>query len=159
MGNILVAYFSATDVTKKVATSLAEGVKADLFEIEPLVPYTREDLKWMNKKSRSSIEMKDRSSRPAIKNKVDMSKYDFIFLGFPVWWYREPSIIDTFAEQYDFTGKTIIPFATSAGSQIGEAPDNIRGLAKNARVLDGERLLATCSEEVLLNWVKSLNLF
>ena len=120
MSKVLIAYFSASGVTKKLAATLAEATGGDLFEIVPAEPYTKSDLNWMNPKSRSSVEMKDRSSRPAIASKIDnMSSYDAVFVGFPVWWYREPSIIDTFAEEYDFNGKTIIPFATSGSSGIG----------------------------------------
>ncbi|MBQ1791154.1 MAG: NAD(P)H-dependent oxidoreductase, partial [Oscillospiraceae bacterium] len=121
MSMALVAYFSASGVTKGIAERLAKGIGADLFEIEPAIPYTRADLDWTKKNSRSTIEMNDRSCRPAIASKVvDMSRYDVVFVGFPVWWYREPSIIDAFMEQYDFTGKMIIPFATSGGSQLGD---------------------------------------
>ncbi len=114
MAKALVAYFSASGVTAALAKRLAESIEADLFEIKPETPYTNADLNWMNKSSRSSVEMADRASRPAIASKVgDMASYDVVFIGFPVWWYREPSIIDTFVESYDFSGKTIVPFATS----------------------------------------------
>ena len=115
MKKALVAYFSASGTTKRLSMNLADVIGADLFEITPEIPYTEEDLNWQNPSSRSSVEMNDRSCRPAIAAKVtDMSQYDLIFVGFPVWWYREPSIIDTFAESYDFSGKTLIPFATSS---------------------------------------------
>ena len=153
MSKVLVAYFSASGVTKKLAEKLAEATGGDLFEIVPEKLYTKSDLNWMNPKSRSSVEMKDRSCRPAIASKVeDMSSYDAVFIGFPVWWYREPSIIDTFAESYDFSGKTIIPFATSGSSGIGSSGDNIGALAKGAKVASGERLKASTSVEELRVW-------
>ena len=156
MNKILIAFFSASGVTKRVAENLAKVSGGDLFEIQPTQKYTNEDLDWMDKHSRSSVEMADRNSRPEIKNKTDVSKYDYIFVGFPVWWYREPSIIDTFMESYDFAGKTIIPFATSGSSGIGEAPKNIQNLAPNAKVLAGKRLSANVSENELKNWIKSI---
>lgn len=153
MTKVLVAYFSASGVTKKLAGKLAEATGGDLFEIVPEEIYTKEDLNWMNPKSRSSVEMKDRSCRPAIALKVeDMASYDAVFIGFPVWWYREPSIIDTFAESYDFTGKTIIPFATSGSSGIGPSGENIAALAKGAKVTSGERFKASTTVEDLRNW-------
>ena len=153
MSKVLVAYFSASGVTKKIATNLAEATGGDLFEIVPEELYTKADLNWMNPKSRSSVEMKDRSCRPAIASCVeDMSAYDAVFIGFPVWWYREPSIIDTFAESYYFSGKTIIPFATSGSSGIGSSGDNIGALAKGAKVASGERLKASTSVEELKDW-------
>ena len=153
MSKVLVAYFSASGVTKKLAEKLAEATGGDLIEIVPEELYTKADLNWMNPKSRSSVEMKDRSCRPAIASKVeDMSSYDAVFIGFPVWWYREPSIIDTFAESYDFSGKTIIPFATSGSSGIGSSGENIGALAKGAKVASGERLKASTSVEELKDW-------
>lgn len=153
MSKVLIAYFSASGVTKKLASTLAEATGGDLFEIVPAEPYTKADLNWMNPKSRSSVEMKDRSSRPAIASKVDdMSSYDAVFVGFPVWWYREPSIIDTFAEAYDFSGKTIIPFATSGSSGIGSSGENIAAIAKGAKVAAGERFKASASVDELKAW-------
>lgn len=153
MTKVLVAYFSASGVTKKLANTLAEATGGDLFEIVPEQIYTKEDLNWMNPKSRSSVEMKDRSCRPAIASKVDdMASYDAVFIGFPVWWYREPSIIDTFAESYDFSGKTIIPFATSGSSGIGPSGENIAALAKGAKVTAGERFKASSTVEDLKEW-------
>ena len=157
MKKTLVAYFSASGVTAKAAKNLAEAAQAELFEIVPSQPYTRADLNWMDKKSRSTIEMNDRSSRPAIASKVaDMTQYDRVFVGFPVWWYREPSIIDTFLEQYDFTGKTLIPFCTSGGSELGETADNFRRLAPGAKVLEGTRLTNRDSADTLRAWVNAL---
>lgn len=153
MSKALVAYFSASGVTKAVAERLAKGIGADLFEIEPAVPYTRADLNWQDKNSRSTIEMNDRSSRPAIASTVaDMSQYDVVFVGFPVWWYREPSIIDTFMEQYDFSGKTVIPFATSGGSQLGDSVKNMQALARGSKVLEGKRFASRTSEKELADW-------
>ena len=158
MKKTLVAYFSASGVTANVAKRLAEAVGADLYEIQPAQPYTRADLNWMDKKSRSSVEMNDPNARPAIANWVEnMAQYDTVFVGFPVWWYREPSIIDTFAEAYDFSGKTIVPFCTSGGSGLGPSGENLQKLTKTAKVLPGERFSGRVSAEELKRWAKSLN--
>ena len=155
MANVLVAWFSASGVTTKVAETLATAIGADAFEIVPEVPYTQEDLNWMNKKSRSSVEMNDRSSRPAIRNVVEnMDQYNTVFVGFPIWWYREPSIIDTFMESYDFTGKTVVPFATSGGSGLGDSYKNLQALAPGAKVINGEKFSASVSEEKLKAWAE-----
>ncbi|MCR5356593.1 MAG: NAD(P)H-dependent oxidoreductase [Lachnospiraceae bacterium] len=155
MSKVLVAFFSASGITKKLAGNLADAVGGDLFEIVPEKPYSKLDLMWMNPLSRSSVEMKDRSCRPAIASVVeDISQYDVIFLGFPVWWYREPSIIDTFAESYDFAGKTIVPFATSGSSGIGESGKNIGELAKGATVDEGLRFKANASLDELRSWAE-----
>lgn len=123
----LVAYFSCTGTTKSVAEILADVAGADLYEIKPEVPYTNADLNWMDKKSRSSVEMKDPSSRPAIAGKVsNMMEYEVVFVGFPIWWYTAPNIINTFLESYDFSGKTIIPFATSGGSGFGKTVEKLK---------------------------------
>lgn len=154
---ILVAYFSATGNTAKVAERLSAALGADLFEIKPAQLYTEEDLNWRNKQSRSSVEMADRSSRPEIASKVeDMSQYDIVFVGFPVWWYREPSIIDTFMQSYDFSGKIVVPFATSGMSGIGDSGKNMQALAPKAKVLDGKRFSNNVSEEKLKSWAESL---
>ena len=153
MSKTLVAYFSASGTTAKVAKKMAEAIGADLFEIKPEKPYTGADLNWQNKNSRSSVEMNDCSSRPAIAVKVaDMPQYDVVFVGFPVWWYREPSIIDTFMESYDFAGKTVIPFATSGGSGLGDSAANMQKLAKGAKVVDGKRFSGSASAEELKAW-------
>lgn len=158
MGKNLVAYFSASGVTKGVAEKLAKAAGAELFEIVPEQPYTDEDLNWNNKQSRSSVEMNDRSCRPGISTTVsDMGQYDCLFLGFPVWWYREPSIIDTFLEAYDFSGKTIVPFCTSGGSGLGETVGNMRLLAKEAEVRDGKRFSSGVSEEELKTWASGMS--
>ena len=153
MSKTLVAYFSASGTTAKVAKKIAEAIGADLFEIKPETPYTGADLNWQNKNSRSSVEMNDRSSRPAIAVKAaDMPQYDVVFVGFPVWWYREPSIIDTFMESYDFAGKTVIPFATSGGSNLGDSAANMQKLAKGAKVVNGKRFSGSASAEELKAW-------
>ena len=154
---ILVAYFSATGTTAKVADRLAKSLHADLFEIKPEQPYTEADLNWQNKQSRSSIEMADKNSRPAIASKVeDMAQYDVVFVGFPIWWYREPSIIDTFMSSYDFAGKMVVPFATSGMSGIGDSGKNMQELAPKAKVLTGQRFSSDVSAEKLKSWAEGL---
>lgn len=149
----LVAYFSAGGTTAKMAKTLAETIGADLFEIIPEVKYERADLDWTNSKSRSSIEMNDPGCRPAISSRIDdMAQYDVVFVGFPVWWYREPSIIDTFMEAYDFSGKTVVPFATSGISPIGDAGMNMQKLAPGAKVEKGKRFPKITSAAALKNW-------
>lgn len=135
----LVAYFSCTGTTKNVAEILADVAGADLYEIKPEVPYTDADLNWMDKKSRSSMEMKDPSSRPAIAGKVsNMMEYEVVFLGFPIWWYTAPNIINTFLESYDFSGKTIIPFATSGGSGFGKTMEKLKNsVSPEAKIKEG----------------------
>ena len=151
----LVAYFSATGTTEKVAKNLAKATNSDLFEIMPKQKYTNEDLDWTNQNSRSSIEMKNLSFRPEIVNKIDNLKdYNCLFLGFPIWWYREPTIVDTFLEQYDFSNIKIIPFATSGGSGMGSIKENIQQIAKNAIVEDGKRFYSNVSVDELKNWSK-----
>ena len=155
MGRILVAYFSASGVTAGIAKKLAAVVGADLFEIIPQQPYTKADLNWLNKNSRSTLEMKDRSCRPEIASEVSgMERYDVVFIGFPVWWYREPSIIDTFMESYNFDGVKVIPFCTSGGSKIGDSGKNMQALAAGATVMEGERISARASAEEIGRWAK-----
>lgn len=150
---ILVAYFSATGNTKSVASTLATAINADLFEIVPEQPYTADDLNWQNSQSRSSIEMGDKGSRPAIASKIDdISQYKIVFVGSPIWWGREPSIMDTFVESYDFSGKTIIPFVTSGSSGIGDYGANLQALAPDAKVLTGQRFPNDVSAEELKTW-------
>lgn len=157
MSKILVSYFSASGVTKKVAQKLAKVAGADLFEIVPKDIYTPADLDWTNSKSRSSLEMKDKNCRPAISNKIaNLKDYDTIFVGFPIWWYREPSIIDTFMEMYDFSNKRIIPFATSGSSGMGQSAYNLQALAKEAKVANDKRLSSSTSEEELKEWIKEI---
>lgn len=154
----LVAYFSASGVTRRVAETLAKAADADLFEICPEVPYTDADLNWMDKKSRSTIEMKDPGARPAIRGRVaDMESYQTVFLGFPVWWYEAPRIISTFLEQYDFSGKQIVLFCTSGGSGLGDTESKLRSLCSETTVwLPGRRLSAGNSEDMLREWVNTL---
>ena len=157
MADTLVAYFSASGVTAKLAEKLANAIGADAFEIVPEAPYTQADLNWMDKKSRSTVEMNDRSSRPSIKSVVEnMDQYKTVFVGFPIWWYREPSIIDTFMESYDFSGKTVIPFATSGGSGLGDSYKNLQALAPGAKVINGEKFSVSVSEETLKAWAEKL---
>jgi flavodoxin len=157
MSKKLVAYFSASGVTRKVAQDLAETADADLYEIKPQVPYTKTDLDWQDKKSRSSIEMGDKSSRPAIADKnANVGVYDVAFVGFPIWWYIAPTIINTFLESHDFTGKTIVPFATSGSSGIGETVAHLKGSVDvTANILAGNMLNGRQSKESLAAWVDS----
>lgn len=136
----LVAYFSASGTTANVAADLAKAAGADLYEIKPKVPYTTADLDWMDKTSRSTIEMNDRSFRPEIKDTdAGIAAYDVIYIGFPVWWYIAPTIINTFLEKYDFSGKTIILFATSGGSGFGRTVENLKGsVAADTKILEGK---------------------
>ncbi len=153
MSRVLVAYFSASGVTAKMAERLAKEIGAELFEILPKASYTDADLDWRNNKSRSSVEMNDRDCRPAIQSQVeDFNQYQVVFIGFPIWWYREPSIIDTFMEAYDFSGKTVVPFATSGGSLMGESGKNMQALAPNAKVVQGKRFAANTSGQELAAW-------
>lgn len=159
MSKILVAYFSASGVTKNAAEKLAKAANADLFEIKPVRPYTDADLDWTDKKSRSTVEMNDLSSRPEITNKCEnMESYDVVFVGFPIWWYVEPRIIDTFLESYDFSGKRVIPFATSGGSGLGKTAENFKKiLGANVTVNDG-KMLTRANETDVSDWIKSLGL-
>ena len=159
MSRKLVAYFSASGVTAKVAESLSEAIGADLYEIEPEVPYTKEDLDWMDKQSRSTIEMNDPASRPAIAGKRDnMDEYDTVFVGFPVWWYVAPTIINTFLESYDMTGKTIIPFATSGGSGMGKTNEKLQPSCPNSKLIEGKVFKKSASKSELAAWVDGLNI-
>ena len=157
--NTLVAYFSAGGSTARLANTLAAAAEAELCEIKPAVPYERRDLNWMDKKARSTVEMQDKSCRPALADTAaPVKEADVVFLGFPIWWYREPSIIDSFLDAYEFSGKTIVPFFTSGGSQLGEGQERIAALAKGAKVLSGKRFSARASERELKNWVSGLGL-
>lgn len=157
MSRKLVAYFSASGVTAKVAEKLSEAIGADLYAIEPEVPYTKADLDWMDKKSRSTIEMNNPASRPAIAGKRDnMNDYDTVFVGFPIWWYVAPTIINTFLESYDLTGKTIIPFATSGGSDMGKNNEKLLPSCKGAKLLDGKVFKASVSGADLAKWAEGL---
>ena len=159
MNRKLVAYFSASGVTAKVAEKLSEAIGADLYAIEPEVPYTKADLDWMDKKSRSTIEMNNPASRPAIAGKRDnMNDYDTVFVGFPIWWYVAPTIINTFLESYDLTGKTIIPFATSGGSDMGKTNEKLLPSCKGAKLLDGKVFKASVSGADLAKWAEGLEI-
>lgn len=153
MKKVLVAYFSASSVTAQAAETIAETIGADLYEIRPETPYTPADLDWMNRRSRSSVEMNDPASRPAIAEPAaDIEQYDTILVGFPVWWYVEPRIVDTFLESYDFSGKTMIPFATSGGSGIGKAEQSLKSHCPSAVWKPGKLL----NHADIKAWAKNL---
>ena len=169
----LVAFFSASGSTARLANTLAAAADAELYEIKPAIPYERRDLNWMDKKARSTVEMQDPNCRPELADtaapvaEADVVflgfpiwwyREDVVFLGFPIWWYREPGIIDSFLDAYDFSGKTVVPFFTSGGSQLGEGQERIAALAKGAKVLAGKRFSARASERELKDWVNSLQL-
>ncbi|HIR51768.1 MAG TPA: NAD(P)H-dependent oxidoreductase [Candidatus Avoscillospira avicola] len=157
--NPLVAYFSATGTTARAAKTLAAAVGADLYEIRPAVPYTSADLNWMDKGSRSSREMQDKQSRPALADTdAPVASHDVIFLGFPVWWYVAPTLLNTFLEAYDFTGKTIVLFATSGGSNLGKSAAGLRPSAPGAKIVDGRMLNGRLNEAELKAWAEGLNL-
>ena len=150
MSNKLVAYFSASGVTGSVAKKLADACGADIYEIKPAVPYTSADLNWNNPNSRSSVEMKDKSSRPEIvKQDPKIEGYDVIFIGFPIWWYVAPTIINTFLESYDFTGKKIVLFATSGGSGFGKAVASLKPSAPHAEIVEGKLFNRSVSADEL----------
>ena len=156
----LVTYFSASGVTKKVAEKLAEAAGADLFEIKPEVAYTEADLNWRDKKSRSSIEMNDKSFRPAIAEKCNnMADYDVVYIGFPIWWYVAPTIINTFLESYDFSGKTIVLFATSGGSGFGNTVAELKRSVSDTTVIkEGKVFNSGVSKDQLSSCVNDLGL-
>lgn len=157
--NALVAYFSATGTTAKAAKALAGAVNGELYEIKPAIPYTSADLNWMDKGSRSSVEMKDPHFRPALADTdAPVAGHDVIFLGFPVWWYVAPTILNTFLETYDFTGKTIVLFATSGGSGLGKSASGLRPSAPGAEIVDGRMLNGRLNEAELKAWAEGLNL-
>ena len=153
----LVTYFSASGVTAKLARRLADAIEAPVYEIKPALPYTRADLDWTNKQSRSTVEMQDKDCRPALADTdAPVAEADVVFVGYPVWWYREPSIIDSFLAAYDFTGKKIVLFATSGGSDIGrEAPTRAAEITR-AEVVPGRRFPANASVDALSAWAKTL---
>ena len=149
MSKKLVAYFSVSGVTKRYAEKLAKAAGADLFEIKPSVPYTNADLDWQDSSSRSSVEMKNPDSRPEIAEKLsDMDSYNTVFVGFPIWWYVAPTIIDTFLESYDFSEKTVIPFATSGGSEMGKTADVLRKVCPDADIRDGKVINGMPDEKI-----------
>ena len=156
MNKKLIAYFSCSGVTKKLAEKLNEVIKGDIYEIKPAIPYTEDDLDWTNSESRSSIEMRDQSFRPAIVNDLDnLDSYDTIYIGFPIWWYQAPTIINTFLEKYDLTGKKIIPFATSGSSGMGETNKFLLNSCKGANLVEGKRFNNSSFEE-LENWINNI---
>ena len=159
MSRKLVAYFSASGHTAKVAEHLAEAIGADLFEIPPRVRYTKKDLDWQDQASRSSVEMSDPSCRPEMEMLRDnMADYDTVYLGFPIWWYVAPRIINTFLDAYDLSGKTIIPFCTSGSSSIGGSVSDLEALTDGATWLEGQRFSGSASQETVSQWVDSLGL-
>lgn len=157
MSRKLVAYSSVSGTTAQVAEKLAEAIGADIFAIEPEVPYTEADLNWIDKKARSTVEMNDTNSRPAIADKRDnMAEYDVIFVGFPIWWYVAPTIINTFLESYDLSGKVIVPFATSGGSDMGQTNARLAPSCKGAKLLEGKVFKRSASHKELANWAEQL---
>lgn len=159
MSKKLVAYFSASGVTATAAKTLAEAAGANLYEIRPAVPYTHADLDWTNKKSRSTVEMNDRSFRPELADRdANIAEYDTIFLGFPIWWYVAPTIINTFLESYDFSGKTIVLFATSGGSGFGKTVDGLKGsVSQTAVIKEGRLLNGRTTKDELQKWASSFD--
>ena len=160
MSKNLVAYFSASGITKNVAKTLSKVLNSDIYEIKPKVPYSNADLNWMDKNARSTVGMKDYSSRPEITDKdANIAEYDTIFVGFPIWWYIAPTIINTFLEAYDFSNKKIILFATSGGSGFGNAVKNLKpSVDETCEIIEGKILNSNVSEESLKSWVDSLSL-
>lgn len=158
MGKTLVAYFSASGTTARVAKNLAQAAGADLYEIKPAVPYTKDDLNWMDKKSRSSVEMNDKSSRPELADKdADIAAYDAVLLGFPIWWYVAPAIVKSFLESYDFSGKKIVLFATSGGSGFGNAAAELKAsVAADTAIVEGKILNEADSVNSLQKWVETI---
>ena len=149
MAKTLVAYFSASGVTKKSVEKLAAAAKADIYEIKPAVPYTKADLNWMDKKSRSSVEMGNKSFRPEIvKDDLNLSQYDTILVGFPIWWYVAPTIINTFLESYDFSDKKIVLFATSGGSGFGNTVAELKPSAPGAEIVEGKLLNRATDKDI-----------
>ena len=157
MGKKLVAYFSASGTTRKIAEMIAEATAADLFEILPKQPYTKDDLNWMDKKSRTSVEMSDKKFRPEISDTdIQVDMYDEIILGFPIWWYVAPTIINTFLEKYDFSGKKIVLFATSGGSGFGNTVSELKPSAPDAEIVEGKVLNKAAKQEIA-EWIKSIS--
>ena len=156
---VLVAYFSATNTTEGVAKTIADSLGADLYEITPEQPYTSADLDYHDDKSRSTIEMNDPNSRPAISGSVEnMDQYDIVFIGDPIWWGDAPRILSTFVESYSFSGKTVVPFCTSGGSGVGSSASNLEGLTSGATWLSGTRLNGNASRSSVAEWINGLGL-
>ena len=159
MSKALVAFFSASGSTRKLANTLAEAIGADTYEIKPATPYTGKDLNWNDKNSRSSVEMQDQNSRPELADKdAQIADYDVIYLGFPIWWYVAPHIINSFLEAYDFGGKTIVLFATSGGSGFGETVKHLQPSSPNAKFIQGQLFRSNTDQNTLKNWVDGLKL-
>ncbi len=159
MRNTLVAYFSASGITEKTARTLALALDAEMFEIRPAIPYTEADLDWRDKTSRSSVEMQDPASRPEILGILtDFDLYDTVYIGFPIWWYQAPTIINTFLESYDFTGKTVITFATSGSSGMGKTNELLAPSCPGAKLVEGRILNPPVTKEELYDWAKGLPL-
>lgn len=157
MGKKLVAYFSASGTTKRIAEMIAEAAAADVYEILPKQPYTKDDLNWMDKQSRTSVEMSDKKFRPEISNSdAQVEKYDEIILGFPIWWYVAPTIINTFLEKYDFSGKKIVLFATSGGSGFGNTVSELKPSAPDAEIVEG-KVLNKATKQEIAEWIKSIS--
>lgn len=157
MSKTLVAFFSASGVTKRAAETLAQAIGADIYEMKPSVPYTRDDLNWRDRHSRSSMEMNDPSSRPKLADtQADIPNYDRIFLGFPIWWYTAPMIVRTFLESYDFAGKTIVLFATSGGSGFGKTAAELSSSCPGAVIREGRLLNGNLTKETLRQWAEAL---
>lgn len=158
MNKTLVASFSASGTTEAVAKKLAEVMTADFYEIKPEIPYTKADLDWMDKKSRSTVEMEDKNSRPALVDKdANISQYDTIFIGFPIWWYVAPTIINTFLESYDFSGKKIVLFATSGGSGFGKTMENLKvSVGEDTQMIEGKVLNGRNTTEELKAWINTI---
>lgn len=156
---VLVAYFSATGTTKGVAEHIANGLNAEIYEIIPEEPYTDADLDYSDNNSRSTIEMNDASSRPAISGSVEnIEQYDIVFIGYPIWWGEAPRIVSTFVESYDFSGKTVVPFCTSGGSGVGSSATNLEQLTSGAAWMEGKRLNGGDSQDTVMEWVNGLDL-
>ena len=159
MSKKLVAFFSASGTTAKVAKTLSEAIGADIYEIKPKIPYTKADLNWLSRKSRSSIEMRDPGSRPEIESLCDnMDEYDVIFIGFPIWWYVAPTIINTFLESYDLTGKKIVTFATSGGSKMGRTNEKLHPSCPNSNLIEGKVFKLKVTKEELAAWEEGLKI-
>lgn len=158
MTKVLVAYFSASGITQRTAKNLAKAANADIYEIKPAIPYSAGDLNWLNKNSRSTLEMQDYTSRPEIvDDDAHIENYDVIFLGFPIWWYVAPTIVNTFLEKYDFSNKKIILFATSGGSNFGKTAEKLRlSVSPSAQITEGKLLNRNPSVEELKEWVNSV---
>lgn len=158
MGKTLVAYFSASGVTKAVAERIAEVSDSDIYEIKPEIPYTQADLDWRDKTSRSSVEMQNPSSRPAIADKAaNIEQYDKIFIGFPIWWYVAPTIVNTFLESYDFSGKTIVLFATSGGSGFGKTAEKLKdSVSADTKIIEGRLFNGSLSNQDIKEWIDSI---